>query len=143
MAKARKINQKVIIPKHDPTAESLSSADARTPKTPKTPADEGLDFFEAALKDGEPAIRVYELRLDPDGGPNKERAVRTQSSHDAILADSSRLCVQYMRLPPAYVPYIVRVSLDAGTPASKNGVFKTNFPLDGGRFDRHQFAERK
>ncbi|KAF7796344.1 hypothetical protein EIP86_007521 [Pleurotus ostreatoroseus] len=123
MAKARKINQKVIIPKHDPTAESLSSADARTPKTPKTPADEGLDFFEAALKDGEPAIRVYELRLDPDGGPNKERA--------------------YMRLPPAYVPYIVRVSLDAGTPASKNGVFKTNFPLDGGRFDRHQFAERK
>lgn len=89
MAKARKINQKVIIPKHDPTAQdSLSSAGARTPKTPKTPADEGLDFFEAALKDGEPAIRVYELRLDPDGGPNKERAVRTRFSYGAILADS-------------------------------------------------------
>lgn len=48
-----------------------------------------------------------------------------------------------MRLPPAYVPYIVRVSLDAGTPASKNGVFKTNFPLDGGRFERDHFTERK
>lgn len=78
MAKARKINQKIItIPKHNPAElESQASAGARTPKTPKTPADEGLDFFEGALKGGEPAIRVYELRLDPDGGPNKERAVR-------------------------------------------------------------------
>lgn len=47
-----------------------------------------------------------------------------------------------MRLPPAYVPYILRVSLEAGTPASKNGVFKTNFPLDGGRFQRDTFVER-
>lgn len=50
---------------------------------------------------------------------------------------------QYIRLPPAYVPYILRVSLDAGTPASKNGVFKTNFPLDGGVFGRHKFVERE
>lgn len=50
---------------------------------------------------------------------------------------------QYMRLPPAYVPYVLRVSLEAGTPASKNGVFKTNFPLDGGRFEREHFCERK
>ncbi|KAH9935947.1 glycoside hydrolase family 13 protein [Epithele typhae] len=48
-----------------------------------------------------------------------------------------------MRLPPAYTPYVVRVSLDAGTPASKNGVFKTNFPLEGGTFDRDTFVERK
>lgn len=48
-----------------------------------------------------------------------------------------------MRLPPAYDPYVLRVSLDAGTPASRNGVFKTNFPLDGGRFDRARFTERK
>ena len=48
-----------------------------------------------------------------------------------------------MRLPPAYTPYVVRVSLDAGTPASRNGVFKSNFPLDGGRFQRDYFAERK
>jgi glycogen debranching enzyme len=50
---------------------------------------------------------------------------------------------QYIRLPPAYVPYILRVSLDAGTPASKNGVFKTNFPLDGGVFERNKFVERE
>jgi len=50
---------------------------------------------------------------------------------------------QYIRLPPADVPYILRVSLEAGTPASRNGVFKTNFPLDGGGFDRNKFVERK
>ncbi|EMD39051.1 glycoside hydrolase family 13 protein [Gelatoporia subvermispora B] len=48
-----------------------------------------------------------------------------------------------MRLPPAYRPYILRVYLEAGTPASKNGVFKTNFPLDGGVFARDRFSERK
>lgn len=51
--------------------------------------------------------------------------------------------LQYIRLPPAHVPYILRVSLDAGTPASKNGVFRTNFPLDGGLFERDKFADRK
>ena len=45
-------------------------------KTPKTPADEGLEFFESAVGKGEAAIKVYELRLDPDGGPNKDRSVR-------------------------------------------------------------------
>ena len=54
------------------TPESNGSSPT-TPKTPKTPADEGIEFFESATK-GEP-IRVYELRLDPDGGPNKDRAV--------------------------------------------------------------------
>jgi len=51
--------------------------------------------------------------------------------------------LQYIRLPPAYVPYVLRVSIDAGTPASKNGIFKTNFPLDGGTFGRGRFAERR
>ena len=53
------------------------------------------------------------------------------------------MIAQYIRLPPAYVPYILRVSIDAGMPASRNGVFKTNFPLDGGKFDRDRFAERQ
>lgn len=70
------MNQTVIIPKNNVTEQHNSkSAEPRTPKTPKTPADEGLDFFESAFKQGEPPIRVYELRLDPDGGPNKDRAV--------------------------------------------------------------------
>lgn len=44
-------------------------------KTPKTPADDGLDFFESAIGAGEAPIQVYELKLDPDGGPNKDRSV--------------------------------------------------------------------
>lgn len=44
-------------------------------KTPKTPADEGIDFFESAFNPGEKPIQVYELQLDPDGGPNKDRSV--------------------------------------------------------------------
>lgn len=45
------------------------------PTTPKTPADEGIEFFEFASVDNTAPIRVYELPLDPDGGPNKDRAV--------------------------------------------------------------------
>ena len=42
--------------------------------TPKTPADEAIDYFEAlAPKDA--TIQVYELKLDPDGGPSKEKSV--------------------------------------------------------------------
>ena len=70
--KAKSHIASVVIPKHDPLA---SSGDA--PKTPKTPADEGIEFFESATSQ-EP-IRVYELRLDPDGGPNKDRSVECPS----------------------------------------------------------------
>ncbi|KAJ2927810.1 hypothetical protein H1R20_g9280, partial [Candolleomyces eurysporus] len=99
-----------------------SASSPPTPLTPKTPAEEGLDFFSGAVQPGEGPIRVYELRLSPDGGPSKD--------------------LQYVRLPPAYTPYILRVSIEAGTPASKNGVFKTNFPLDGKTFGRERYAER-
>ncbi|CAL1714662.1 unnamed protein product [Somion occarium] len=124
MTKARKVKStlhSVKIPANNIT--HTSSESPKTPKTPKTPADEGIDFFESAFTQGEEPIRVYELQLDPDGGPNKDRS--------------------YMRLPPAYKPYVLRVSIEAGTPAAKNGVFKTNFPLDGGRFSRDHFPERK
>jgi len=55
----------------------FGSAAAVDPTTPKTPADEGIEFFEFASVDSKAPIRVYELPLDPDGGPNKERAVRS------------------------------------------------------------------
>ena len=42
---------------------------------PKTPADDAIDFFESAVQHGEPAIQVYELKLEEDGGPNKSRVV--------------------------------------------------------------------
>ena len=56
-----------------PTDFSFTAA--AEPTTPKTPADEGIEFFEFASVDNKAPIRVYELPLDPDGGPNKERAV--------------------------------------------------------------------
>ncbi|KAA1468826.1 glycoside hydrolase family 13 protein [Dentipellis sp. KUC8613] len=90
---------------------------------PKTPADEGIRFFESEVTKDEGPIRVYELSLDADGGPSKDKS--------------------YIRLPPATTPYVLRVSLEAGTPASRHGVFKTNFPLDGGVYDRNKFCERK
>ena len=50
--------------------------DSKTPKTPKTPADEAIDFFENAVIPGETPIQVFELKLDPDGGPSKDKSVR-------------------------------------------------------------------
>jgi glycogen debranching enzyme len=61
--------------RHISPAPSAGSSPTIT-KTPKTPADEGLDFFESAIKHGEAPIRVYELPLEPDGGPDKSREVR-------------------------------------------------------------------
>ena len=61
----------------------------------------------------------------------------------SFLVTIGHLSIQYIRLPPAYVPYVLRVSIEAGTPAARNGVFKTNFPLDGGSFGRDRFAERR
>lgn len=53
----------------------FSPTGAAEPTTPKTPADEGIEFFEFASVDNKAPIRVYELQLDPDGGPNKDRTV--------------------------------------------------------------------
>ena len=75
----------LAMPKHNPADIDQSPT---TPKTPKTPADEGIEFFEDIATKGEP-IRVYELRLDPDGGPNKDRSVSTV--HFPITRDPSRI----------------------------------------------------
>ncbi|KZT43121.1 glycoside hydrolase family 13 protein [Sistotremastrum suecicum HHB10207 ss-3] len=105
-----------------PTVEIPKSTGENEPlKTPKTPADEGIEFFESSVGQEAP-ILVHELKLDDDGGPSKE--------------------LSYIRLPPPLVPYILRVVLDAGTPASRKAIFKTNFPLDGGKFSRAHFVER-
>lgn len=70
----------VIIPENTPL-----SADTDGTKTPKTPADEGIDFFESAFKQGEKPIQVYELQLDPDGGPNKDRSVEYLSQMNLFV----------------------------------------------------------
>ena len=54
---------------------SFSSTMCSTPNTPKTPADEGVEFFQSEIHPGESPIRVYDLRLDPDGGPSKDLSV--------------------------------------------------------------------
>ncbi|KIY52794.1 glycoside hydrolase family 13 protein [Fistulina hepatica ATCC 64428] len=104
-------------------ASSPAASSPVSPVTPKTPADEGIEFFQSPVGQGDAPVRVYVLQLDADGGPSKHRS--------------------YIRLPPAYIPYVLRVSIEAGMPPSKNGVFKTNFPLDGGKFQRDRFTERK
>jgi len=58
-----------------PRSNDAEPSDHLEPTTPKTPADEGIEFFESAFSQGQPPIRVHELKLDPDGGPNKDRAV--------------------------------------------------------------------
>ena len=68
-----------------PTARATRSTSnspitPKTPKTPKTPADEGLEFFQSAVGANEAPLHVYELKLDVDGGPSKDRSVRPQRS---------------------------------------------------------------
>jgi glycogen debranching enzyme len=65
--------------KHISPASSAGSSPTIT-KTPKTPADEGIDFFESEIRHGEAPVRVYELPLEPDGGPSKSREVRLGSN---------------------------------------------------------------
>jgi len=63
-----------------PPLQSSDSAPKTPLKTPKTPADEGIAFFESLILPGEGPVRVFELQLDPDGGPSKDKAVRTYFS---------------------------------------------------------------
>ena len=72
--KAKAAFTSVTIPKYDPT-----DVNGDAPKTPKTPADEGIEFFESAGRKDAP-IQVYELKLDPDGGPSKDKAVSKLST---------------------------------------------------------------
>ncbi|GJJ11364.1 hypothetical protein Clacol_005596 [Clathrus columnatus] len=105
------------------TSEAQLFSSSEEEQATRTPADEGLRFFQSPVSDSEEPIRVYELKLEPDGGPSKDKA--------------------YIRLPPVYTPYILRMTLEAGTPASRRAVLKTNFPLDGGLFNRNKLVERK
>lgn len=104
MPKARNGNVRstlhsVKIPKNNFSRENSQSP--KTPKTPKTPADEGLEYFESAFKQGEEPVRVYEMQLDPDGGPNKNRSVcftaalpETSNLNIDSLVYASPSCVQ-------------------------------------------------
>ena len=45
-------------------------------RTPRTPADEGIAFFEGPVGRTEGPIQVFELELEADGSPTKEKSVR-------------------------------------------------------------------
>ncbi|WVN91067.1 glycogen debranching enzyme [Cryptococcus depauperatus CBS 7841] len=91
-------------------------------KTPKTPQDEAISFFTHVGQDSEP-VQVWELALEDDGGPGPGK--------------------NYIRLPPPIKPYILRFSIQPGTEVSRNGVLKSDFPMDGGVFQRGDWKERK
>lgn len=62
---------------------SSSGSSASSPVSsvaPKTPADEGIEFFQSEVRSGETPIHVYDLRLDVDGGPHKDRSVESLCS---------------------------------------------------------------
>ena len=63
------------MPSDTPNLPSLSSPqlDTAVPTAPKNP---GKDLFSSERSEGEEPIRVYEVKLDPDGGPSKKRSVR-------------------------------------------------------------------
>ncbi|ODO11295.1 glycogen debranching enzyme [Cryptococcus amylolentus CBS 6273] len=103
----------IHLPKVDPTATGK--------RTPKTPQDEAIAFF-SGEHDGEP-VQVWQLALEDDGGPGPGK--------------------DYIRLPPPTRPYILRFSLEPGTDVTRNGVLRTDFPIDGGAFKRDDFKERE
>ncbi|CAH7670497.1 amylo-1,6-glucosidase [Phakopsora pachyrhizi] len=64
-------------------------------------------------------VTVYELTLEDDGSPSKEKA--------------------YIRLPAPVDPYLLRISIAAGSSASKAGSLLTNFPSNEGTFERARY----
>lgn len=128
-----------------PTGISLPKSNGdvsnTAPRTPRTPADEAIAFFSGseASADGT-LLQVWELSLEDDGGPSYEKSV---SCHAQRLRNADWLHSQYIRLPPPVRPYILRISLSPGSVATRNGILKTDFPLDGGAFERAVWKERK
>ncbi|KAM0756163.1 glycoside hydrolase family 13 protein [Meredithblackwellia eburnea MCA 4105] len=86
------------------------------PKPPPTPA---INVFDHLKQDD--TVTIYQLKLEDNGAPSKAKT--------------------YIRLPPPTKPYILRISLEPGTDASKEGVLFTNFPLDGSFFEREKFHQ--
>ncbi|BGP12177.1 hypothetical protein JCM10213_004743 [Rhodosporidiobolus nylandii] len=74
-------------------------------------------------EDSSDEVTVYAVTLNDDGSPMEGK--------------------QLLRLPPPTKSYILRITIDPGTAASREGVLRTNFPLDGGEFARDKWAEIK
>ncbi|GAA6056561.1 hypothetical protein JCM3770_004362 [Rhodotorula araucariae] len=101
--------------------DALPAAAAPTPPGGRTPTSTPAKKVDASAADKE--LVVYAVALEDDGSPAAGKTL--------------------LRLPPPTDPYILRITIDAGTAASRNGVLRTNFPLEGGAFDRQVFASVK
>lgn len=104
------------------SADSSNKKSVATPRTPRTPANEAIAYF-SSDDNTQDTVQIWELHLEDDGGPNNARS--------------------YIRLPPPTTPYILRISLSPGSVATRNGVLKSDFPIDGGAFERGSWKERK
>lgn len=64
---------------------------------------------------------VFAVELSNDGSPDNDR--------------------KYIRIPPPVSanPYYFRVVIPAGSDALNKGVLKTNYPINGDPFERHEF----
>jgi len=51
--------------------------------------------------------------------------------------------LQYIRLPAPSKPFVLRFSIHPGSRCAQNGVLKSDFPVDGGVFERGVWKERK
>ncbi|KDE06879.1 amylo-1,6-glucosidase [Microbotryum lychnidis-dioicae p1A1 Lamole] len=68
-------------------------------------------------------LTVYAVTLEDDGSPSKAKTL--------------------LRLPPPAAPYILRIYIEAGTSASRNGSLYTNFPIDGSQYERTKLHQTK
>ena len=78
MSKAAEIPERInlkFVPSKAFHIDTQAAQDIPVIDGPKTPADEAIEFFESIPSTDEEPIKVYELRLEEDGGPNKDRAV--------------------------------------------------------------------
>ena len=131
---AAKIKSKLVTPhghptvtiprnKHSPPSSSAGSSPTIA-KTPKTPADEGIDFFESSIKYGEAPVSVYELPLEPDGGPSKSREV---GRAEYMLCHTDNLCTVHTSSPRSCSVYSPRL-LGSGYSSVSERCVQNQFP---------------
>ncbi|GAA5919360.1 hypothetical protein JCM6882_000241 [Rhodosporidiobolus microsporus] len=109
------LTQKVANAVHAAVAPSTSSS---SPTTTSKPANK---LASTAQGDSKQDLVVHAVTLNDDGSPQQGKTL--------------------LRLPPPVKPYVLRITIDAGTAASRNGVLRTNFPLHGGGFERDKWSE--
>ncbi|GAA5876001.1 hypothetical protein JCM3774_002310 [Rhodotorula dairenensis] len=111
------------LPGHE-QAPSGRQRNSTQPQKRANPTDSLAATLENGVEhaqDGGKEVLVYLVTLDNNGNPQQGKTL--------------------LRLPPPTTPYVLRITIDAGTAASRNGVLHTNFPLEGGAFERNKYAQ--